>query len=187
MQAPQLLRTTVFTALLLGGMMSAQAADKLHVSESVSLKATPEKVWDLIGNFVALPAWHPAVASTTIVKGNNNEVGSQRNVVTKDGAKLLEELKAYDATAHSMSYNIVSSPLPVTDYLATLSVKADGEGAIVTWEGDFNRDPKAADVDDEKVKGIVQGIYKSGLDGLHTQMTETATPTATPSAATPAK
>ena len=166
------------TALLLtalGGAMTTQADEKLHVSESLTLPQTaPDKVWDLIGNFVALPAWHPAVASTAIVKGNNNEIGTQRNVVTKDGAKILEELKAYDAKTHSMQYTIVTSPLPVTDYVATLSVKAAGEGSVVTWESDFKRNPSAADMDDTKVTGLIQGIYKAGFEGLNAQMTPTS-------------
>ena len=167
------IRLGVALALCIGGIMSASADEKLHVSSSVTLDAAPEKVWDLIGNFVGLPAWHPAVASTAMVQGDNNVVGSMRQVVTKDGAKLLEKLQAYSAADHSMTYSIVDSPLPVTDYLSTLSVAKDGEKAVVTWESDFNRSRQAKDMDDQKVKDLVKGIYDSGLDGLKNQIEHT--------------
>lgn len=151
---------------------SAVAAD-LAVKEIARVAATPDKVWAVLGQFSGLPGWHPAVAATDIVKGTDNHDGAVRSVTTKDGALIVEELLAYNAGKHSMTYRITASPLPVTDYVSTLAVAPSGKGSVITWESKFNRDSSAKDVDDAKAREIVAGIYKSGFDGLRAALGET--------------
>lgn len=148
-----------------------QAAE-LAVKESASVAASPDKVWAVLGNFSGLPGWHPAVAATDIVKGVDNHQGAVRSIRTKDGALIVEELLAYNAGKHNMTYRINASPLPVTDYVSTLAVTPSGKGSIITWKSQFNRDPAARDVDDAKARDIVAGIYKSGFDGLRAALGE---------------
>ena len=61
-----------------------------------------------------------------------------------------------------MSYEIVEGPLPVEDYLSTLTVTPDGDGCRVSWSGRF----RANGVPDEKACEIITGIYTAGLDAL---------------------
>jgi hypothetical protein len=70
-------------------------------------------------------------------------------VAASDGARIVEELLAYDAGKHNMTYRINASPLPVPDYVATLAVTPPG-------------------------KGIVGGIYQAGFDGLRAALGEIA-------------
>lgn len=163
-----IVRAVLGVAVLATGTL-AGAAD-LKVTESVTVAASPAKVWAVVGNFSGLPGWHPAVAATDIVKGADNKVGAVRTVTTKDGARLVEELLAYDARRHAMTYRITESPLPVTHYVSTLSVAPSGAGAVVTWKSTFKRDRNAKDVDDAKAKEIVAGIYTAGFDGLRTAL-----------------
>lgn len=165
-------RLTVCVAAALA-ISGAQAAD-LVVKETASVAASPDKVWAVLGNFSGLPGWHPAVAATDIVKGVDNLQGAVRSITTKDGALIVEELLAYDAGQHNMTYRINASPLPVTDYISTLAVTPSGKGSTITWESQFNRDPAAKDVDDAKARDIVAGIYKAGFDGLRAALGETA-------------
>lgn len=150
-----------------------QAAD-LAVKETASVAASPDKVWAVLGNFSGLPGWHPAVAATAIVKGADNRKGAVRSITTKDGAVIVEELLAYNASKHNMTYRINASPLPVTDYVSTLAVRPSGKGSVITWKSQFNRDQAAKDVDDAKARDIVAGIYKSGFDGLRAALGEAA-------------
>ena len=46
-----------------------------------------------------------------------------RVLTTKDGGKFTEELVAFDAASRSYQYQILESPVPVTDYVSTIEVK----------------------------------------------------------------
>ena len=158
---------SVLGAVALAAGTLASAAD-LKVTESITVAASPAKIWAVLGDFSGLPGWHPAVATTDIVDGSDNKVGAVRSIATKDGARIIEKLLAYDAARHTMTYRITESPLPVTHYVSTLSVAPSGAGTLVTWKSTFKRDRNAKDVDDAKAKEIVAGIYKAGFDGLRT-------------------
>ncbi|MCB1888661.1 MAG: SRPBCC family protein [Rhodocyclaceae bacterium] len=161
-------------ALLLATLASAGAAlaADLTVSESVALEASPSAVWAVLGKFSGLPGWHPAVANTEIVKGNDNAMGAVRSITTRDGAVIVEELLSYDGSAHSMTYRIAESPLPVKGYVSTLAVAPSGSGSVVFWRSGFERDPAANDISDDKAREIVRGIYRAGFEGLRAALGE---------------
>lgn len=159
------------TALMLAVSAGAASAAELHVEESAVLAAKPAAVWKLLGSFAGLPDWHPAVAATRIVKGGNNARGAVRSVETKDGARIVEELLAYDGKAHRMRYRIVDSPLPVRDYVSVLQVEPSGQGSRVTWRSDFDAAPDSG-VEAAKARDIVAGIYQAGFDGLRSRLGE---------------
>jgi len=154
---------------------AARADETLKVEQSIEVAANPARVWSAIGDFKGLPGWHPAVAQTDIANGEGNRRGAVRTVTTRDGAKIVEELLAYDGPRHSMQYRIIDSPLPVADYVSTLSVERAGNGSRVVWKSTFKRAANAgADVDDAKARNIVAGIYLAGFDGLRKVLGETA-------------
>ena len=69
---------------------------------------------------------------------------------------------AFDEHQRSYSYSILTSPFPVTDYLSTLRVKADGQGSLVEWLGEFT----PVGVSDEEAIALFTGIYEGGLQAL---------------------
>lgn len=156
--------------LLFASFTAAVAAPALKVEETTTVAAPPAAVWKVIGDYAALHVWHPAIASTEISKGKDNTIGAVRTLTTKDGAKIVEELLAYDGKGHSMRYRFLEAPLPVKDYVSTLAVKPAGKGSRIVWVGQFNR---AGDIDDAKAKEIFVGIYRAGLDGIRAQLGET--------------
>jgi mxaD protein len=153
----------VLIAWLGSGNVLAQS--QLHVEESVELSATPTQVWATLGQFGSL-AWHPAVASTQVSGGKPNHPGSVRSVTVKDGARIVEELQRYNAATRTLSYRIVESPLPVLGYVSTLKVMPSKAGAKVVWRSDFVRNPQALNLNDEQVRDLIAGIYKTGFEGL---------------------
>src|ERR1700758_3094591 len=142
---------------------SATAAIVLSVKEKVELSAPPEKVWDLIKDFGGLHTWHPVFASTEITSGKDNNRGAVRVLTTKDGAKITERLERYQPRAFSYTYRITDSPLPITDYVSTIQVKANKSGSVVYWSSHFKAKEGTADA--EAVK-LVRGVYRAGLDNL---------------------
>lgn len=157
--------TVALAGALLAAMLPARAAGALGVEETLTLAVPPAQVWALIGDFGAL-GWHPVVAATRITQGRPTQRGAVRDITTQDGAHIVEALEAFDAAGHAMTYRFVQAPLPVQNYVSTLKVVADGAGSRVVWSSRFDRDPAAADIDDEKARGIIRGIYQAGFDGL---------------------
>jgi len=165
------------SALLLASLALAAATPalaarpELKVAEHIDISAPPAKVWEAVRNFDNL-GWHPAVGSTAIDKGSNNTKGAIRTVTIKDGAKLVEELLAHKDSARSLKYRIIESPLPVSNYVSTIAVKATKGGSRVEWSSTFRRkDEIAAEgADDAGATKAITGIYTSGLDALKKQL-----------------
>ena len=156
-----------FLSFMLDSLMvvpaSASTADKsLSVKESVVLEASAEAVWARIGRFGDM-SWHPALASTEIVEGDEDRLGAQRVLTIKGGGTIHETLTARDAQAMELSYKITESVLPVSDYSATLSVQVEGSGSRVLWTSNFKR--KAPD-DDQAAVDTITNIFRSGLAQL---------------------
>ncbi|SEP67462.1 Polyketide cyclase / dehydrase and lipid transport [Pseudomonas sp. NFACC02] len=127
-------------------------------SASVRIPVSADTVWALVGGFLSLPDWLPFIAQSV-----SDEGGRIRHLTTEDGAKISERLETYDNQARTYSYSITEGPLPVTGYLATLKVRADGErAAVVQWSSIFT----ANGVSDAEAEALIQGVYDSGLEAL---------------------
>ena len=174
--APKLRRLVLFVtatiALLGGGLLVAAGARAAYdedagrsvtVSEKVDVAATPAKTWNRVQDFMAWPAWHPAFASTQLIKGDGNSKGSIRLLRAKDGAQFTEELLTHDARTRVVEYRILNSPAPVTGYVSTLQVREAPAGSSVVWSSSFKVKPGTSDADAKKA---IAGIYRLGLDNL---------------------
>jgi len=152
---------------------AAPAAQQLQVSKSVTIEAPIATVWAKVKDFNALNGWLPAVAKDEIVEGNNNEVGAVRLLTLGDGGTIKEKLLAYDEAAHSFQYSILEGVLPVSDYVSTLALTADGETkTTVTWSSTFQRKDTSATpaegATDQVATDAVNGVYDAGLGNLKT-------------------
>ena len=127
-----------------------------EVSLSTHLNVSPEKVWDLIGQFNALADWHPAVEKSTLEEG-----GTMRRLALVGGGEIVEKLVPTEEE-HTYEYSILSSPLPVMNYNSKIRVVEDGEGAKVEWSSTF--EPSGASETD--AVQAIQGIYQAGFDNL---------------------
>ncbi|ANJ55603.1 hypothetical protein PMA3_10790 [Pseudomonas silesiensis] len=126
-------------------------------SAFIDIPASADQVWQLIGGFNSLPDWLPFIPQSELSDG-----GRVRSLQTADGAVVVERLQAFDDAAKTYSYSILQAPFPATDYLATIRVEAQGQGARVTWSGQF----APVGVSDEEVVALFTGIYQGGLEAL---------------------
>ena len=161
--------------LFLAPLAASAKPGLLHVTESIGIAAPASKVWDAVKNYDALPSWHPAFAKDEIVKGSNNRTGAVRALTIKDGPTFTEELVSYHPRAHSFTYKIIESPLPLSAYRSTMSVRPDGASkSVVVWKGTFRRkdasDSPKQGQDDKAATDLITGVYKAGLDNLKKMM-----------------
>lgn len=129
------------------------------VDMQTELDVPAQQVWDLIGGFNALPDWHPAVESSELENG-----GRIRKLSLAGGGTIVEKLETISDNERVYTYSIVDSPLPVSDYTASISVRKDdnGNGTIVEWSSSF----QAQGAPENEAVRAIEEIYQAGLDNL---------------------
>ncbi len=135
------------------GIQSAGAVDVRQVAE---IKASPTAVWAKVGEWCAIKDWHPAIASCQPGKRGF------RTLTLKDGGKILEKMTKTGKNTYS--YDIIESPLPVKNYKATLTAKADSLGSTdLTWTAKFDA---AKGKTDAEAAAVINGIFEAGLNNI---------------------
>src|SRR4051812_7318540 len=110
------------------------------VKMDTKLPVSADALWQTIGGFNALPAWHPAVATS---EASGEAKGSTRTLSLAGGGSIVERLEDADPKRRSYSYSILSGPLPVAGYVAELHVLDNGDGtSTVEWSSQF--EPRGA-------------------------------------------
>lgn len=79
------------------------------------------------------------------------------------GAGVEETLEAYDAEARSLSYSIGNGPLPVQNYLATITVEPEESGCSVDWSARFEL-PDG--IPEEPIIQALEAAYGGALSAL---------------------
>lgn len=141
------------TALLLS-CLSAAAVETVY---KVPSSAPVAEVWKKIGDFCGIGTWHPAIAKCELSKD-----GKERTLTLKSGGTIVEPLVKWNDKAHSYTYRIKTSPLPVEHYISTLKVVKKGKGSLIIWSAHF----KAKGASDAEANKTIEGIFKGGADAL---------------------
>lgn len=135
---------------------ATQNSEVQSVTESVTLAATPDAVWPVIGRFNL--NWHPAVAQVRLV---GSGIGQLRRIETRDGREIVERLDDVDDAKRIYHYTLVAG-IPASHYTGTIEVRSKGDGCVAEWRVDFLADKQP----DIVVRGMVEGLLKSGLGHL---------------------
>jgi carbon monoxide dehydrogenase subunit G len=140
------------------------AAMTVEVHRKVVVLAPVEEVWRQVGDFGAINGWHPAIATCDVER---NGPAIYRHLRTHDGGEFLEREVAEhnEETDHSYAYEIVSSPLPVSNYQSVFRVVPDDAGARVEWSSHFEADGAT----EQEAARVVAGIYEAGLENIKQQ------------------
>ena len=129
------------------------------VSVNQDFPVPAQVVWTAIGGFNALPEWHPAVERSELEEDGGTTL---RRLHLAGGGELLEKLEQVDENERLYSYSILSGPLPVANYTASIRVKATAAGCNVEWSSQF--EPSGAPESD--AVAAIRNIYEAGFDNL---------------------
>ncbi len=152
MKVARILVAAMAASVLAGPAWAAEVSKQLDVA------VTPDKAWAAVGEFCGIGDWHPAIEKCEL---SNQGKDKLRTLTLKGGGTIVEKLVKWEPRKHSYTYAIVSSPLPVSDYVSTISVSAHGAGSRLVWKGKFT--PVG---DEAKAKDVIAGIYTDGLAGI---------------------
>ena len=130
---------------------------EVQVSEVV--EAPAEQVWALLSDFGGVARYSPGIEGCE-VRGEG--VGAVRALRLPGGATLEERLESLDPAARRLSYSIVSGPIPVKNYLATIAVREEGGGCRIDWGSRF----EPVGLDDDRARSMIEGVYRGGIAGV---------------------
>ena len=130
------------------------------------LDAPAAKVWSVVRDFNGLASWHPGVADSRIEdSAPADQIGCVRAFSLRNGARLREQLLGLSDRDLFQTYSILESPMPLTDYVATLRLTpiTDGDRTFIEWSAEFDCAPDAAA---DLVEGIGGNVFQAGFDSL---------------------
>lgn len=143
----------------------------MHVFRSMVIDADIHRVWRAVRAFDGVAAWNPGVVRAELENGAPTATGTVRSLHTPDGAIFRETLLAHSETECTYTYDILESPLPITDYVSThrlIPITHTGQ-TLGIWEGRFDCAP---DVANEMGSIVGDAIYIGGMAGLNRYLEE---------------
>lgn len=131
---------------------------EFKVEEEYAAKAAV--IWEKIADFGGIDGWMPGVESC---KATGQGVGAERRIAMGP-IKIVERLEKLDPATRTLAYSIVEGPLPVQNYLATMTVSETGaESCHVDWSATFDLPDGLGE---EQIVPAVQRGYQGALKGL---------------------
>jgi hypothetical protein len=141
-----------------------------RVYVSSVIEAPVARVWERVRDFNGLPRWVPAVRESRIENGEPaDRVGCVRDFRLQNGDRLREQLLGLSDYEYFCTYSILESPMPLTNYIATLRLSpvTDGDRTFAEWSAEFDCAPEATD---DLVNGIGQNVFQAAFSALKRQM-----------------
>ena len=126
-------------------------------------------MWERIRDFNGLPRWHPAIRESRIENAEPaDKVGCIRDFRLQNGDRIREQLLGLSDFDYFCTYSILESPMPLTDYVATLRLTpvTDGNRVFAEWSAEFEC---AANDAEDLVTNIGQNVFQAGFDALKRQ------------------
>ena len=99
----------------------------IHSERTREIDATPEEVWAVLGRFMHIDEFHPAVASVDPLTTETEGVGAKRHCDFTDGTSVDEEVVSWEPN-HMYRVRMTEFSMPLKEAFAELSVEPLGEG-----------------------------------------------------------
>lgn len=141
---------------------------RVYISSVIDAPAS--RVWERVRDFNGLPRWHPRIRDSRIENGEpSDRVGCVRDFHLQNGDRIREKLLGLSDYDMFCTYAILESPMPLTDYVATLRLTpiTDGDRCFAEWTAEFDC---AVDDAEGLVTGIGTEVFQAGFSALKRQL-----------------
>ncbi len=134
------------------------------------VRAPAARVWAMVSEWGGTHKWIPGVGPVSV---DGAGVGSVRSAdldpATGFPGRIAERLEAFDAAAMTYRYRVVgTSPIPIEDYVAEMSVRDLGGGASeVTWRSTWQ---PAGAMSESELLAAFNTLYDVALDNVRTAL-----------------
>ena len=130
---------------------------------SMTLKATPEDAWSVIGKVSGVDQWLGPITACRVE-------GDKRYCTTENG-EFSEDILEVDHEQMRLRYAIpAQNMLPVENILGEMKVDNEQGLAQVSWSWEFD----TTEANEAEAKEMLTGIGTMGLNGIENLLSETA-------------
>ena len=141
-----------------------------NVTVADQVKASADKVWALIGAYGSIANWMPGIASADVEGAG---IGAVRVLTTDDGGKITEQLLAENSAPLGYTYEIMSSPFPIENYVSTIMVVDEGDGtSTMSWVCNF----EPVDAAEDELTQALSDMYRGAIANIQTMTEKTEPP-----------
>lgn len=152
--------------------MQGRESHEVSVTRRTELAAAPARVWALIRDFDAMPAWNASVLASRIEDGPADRVGCARVLDFGAGGVWVHRLTGLSDEDMVLQYRIVRGPEPapmgLRDYRARLQVWPDAsrpqDACVLEWRADFGTDQP------EAMRERAAQVFEAGFAGLRARL-----------------
>ncbi len=132
---------------------------KVHVTHDFSTSA--DALWAMLGDFSNL-SWVPLVHHHEF---HGEGPGMERHMYIDETTAIIERLEALDDATRTVTYSIpVNNPLPITDYLATMTVHERGpDSCQLEWSCTWS---EPVGMTEEQAVVAVTAFYGTIIPGI---------------------
>ncbi len=145
---------------------------KVYVSDVID--APIEQVWRIARDFNGHGDWHPLIAESHMEEGRpSDQVGAVRNFTLSNGGHLRERLLAFSDLDHNFTYNILVSPMPIENYVASFRCTpvTEGDRTFVEWTAEF----AVAPADEAEIcRKVGRDTFAEGIKALSSAVSRAA-------------
>ncbi len=106
------------------------------LENSIRIKATPEKVWSVLGTLDALDKYDPGVKQSVVLNGVREGVGAARQCDLTPGGWFRERVTEWKPTT-SLAFELVECTLPVKVLRHSYRFHVDGAETVVTQRMEY--------------------------------------------------
>lgn len=108
-----------------------------YFSTQIRINATKEQVWEVIADFGEIYRWNPGVRHSFSTSESNHGLLATRRCELLKGDDYLDEQILEWRDGESFKVELSETNLPLHRSVVEFSIKADGNGTIVTVAPDY--------------------------------------------------
>lgn len=101
------------------------------------IEATPDEVWNVLGRFMNVDDFSPAIVSVDALTTGDIGVGSRRRNNFKNGTSVVEEVVEWKPGEGFTVQLSQMAAMPLREARAHVNIAPDGEHSSVTWTFDY--------------------------------------------------
>ncbi|PSL20934.1 SRPBCC family protein [Shimia abyssi] len=109
----------------------------IHFERSLTIDATPETIWGILGRFMHIDSFAPEITSVDALTQGPDGIGSRRRNHFKNGTSLVEEATAWEP---GVGYTVAlfdMAAMPLRAATSTIRITPQGTASRVIWTFDY--------------------------------------------------